>query len=64
MNPLGTLESVHIREGWQGEALAMAFEPLGPDRQRIEFLFALYEQFTAPLAAEEKLTKREGRQKL
>ncbi len=28
------------------------------DRQRVEFLFALYEQLTAPLAVEKKAKKR------
>ena len=29
-------------------------EPFPSDRQRVEFLFALYEQLTAPLAVEKK----------
>ncbi len=28
------------------------------DRQRVEYLFALYEQLTAPLAVEKKVKKR------
>jgi hypothetical protein len=33
-------------------------EPFANDRQRVEFLFALYEQLTAPLAAEKPRKKR------
>ncbi len=29
-------------------------EPFANDRQRVEYLFALYEQLTAPLAVEKK----------
>jgi hypothetical protein len=28
------------------------------DRQRVEYLFAIYEQLTAPLAVEKKVKKR------
>jgi hypothetical protein len=33
-------------------------EPFASDRQRVEYLFALYEQLTAPLAVEKKTRKR------
>jgi hypothetical protein len=33
-------------------------EPFANDRQRVEFLFALYEQLTAPLAADKPRKKR------
>lgn len=33
-------------------------DPFATDRQRVEFLFALYEQLTAPLAVEKKPKKR------
>ena len=35
-------------------------EPFGSDRQRVEYLFALYEKLSAPLAVEGK-KKRGGR---
>ncbi|MCU0749800.1 MAG: hypothetical protein MUF13_09680, partial [Akkermansiaceae bacterium] len=33
-------------------------EPFQTDRQRVEYLFGLYEQLTAPLAVEKKPKKR------
>lgn len=33
-------------------------EPFATDRLRVEYLFALYEQLTAPLAVEKKTKKR------
>ena len=33
-------------------------DPFATDRQRVEYLFALYEQLTAPLAVEKKVKKR------
>jgi hypothetical protein len=33
-------------------------QPFTSDRQRVEFLFALYEQYTSPLLPMEKKTKR------
>jgi hypothetical protein len=32
-------------------------DPFATDRQRVEYLFALYEQLTAPLAVEKKRSK-------
>ena len=32
-------------------------DPFKTDRQRVEFLFSLYEQLTAPLAMEKKVRK-------
>jgi hypothetical protein len=35
-------------------------QPFTSDRQRVEFLFALYERFTAPLLPVEKKGRRRG----
>jgi hypothetical protein len=37
-------------------------EPFASDRQRVEYLFALYERLTAPLAVEGKKKSRGGKE--
>jgi hypothetical protein len=36
-------------------------QPFSSERQRVEFLFALYESYTAPLLPAEKTKRRRGR---
>jgi len=45
---------------WTGGWTAVTSEPFPSDRHRVEYLFALYEQFTAPLVAAAK-PARKGR---